>query len=65
MSARAGGVGHPPHRLRFRLVLRALIDKIKGLFGGHSASPEDLTRRPDDADPGAETGLDRPFPDAP
>jgi hypothetical protein len=47
------------------------IDKIRDLFGGGSsaapgsASPEDLSRHPDDDDPGATTGLDRPFPDAP
>lgn len=43
-----------------------LIDKIRDLFGGErAAAPDDLSRRPDDGDPGATTGLDRPFPDAP
>lgn len=45
----------------------SFIDKIRELLGGgRSAAPEDLSRRPDDDDdPGATTGLDRPFPEAP
>ena len=42
------------------------FDKIRDLLGGgHTAGPEDLSRHPEDDDPGATTGLDRPFPDAP
>ncbi len=42
------------------------IDKIRELFGGErAADPADLSRRPDDDDPGASTGLERPLPDAP
>ena len=42
------------------------IDKIRNLLGSQrAADPEDLSRRPDQDDPGATTGLDRPFPDAP
>jgi hypothetical protein len=44
----------------------SFFDKIRELFGGgRTAAPEDLSRRPDDDDPGATTGLDRPFPEAP
>ena len=41
------------------------IDKIRDLFRGRSAAPEDLSRRPDDDEPGATTGLDRPVPEVP
>lgn len=44
----------------------SFIDKIRQLFGGErAAAPDDLSRRADDEDPGASTGLDRPLPDAP